>query len=139
MCIISTRNLKSVKNSDLKRYIKTAINLNKFQGGVETFPPVGTRILKKQVCNTSYYFLHFEARILKGISVLSKILYVFIILSSLKNGISACLIFILNCVYSKSYSQEKEVAWATPNSMNKLYPMYGTMHHQSNTTAVVFM
>lgn len=63
------------------------------------------------------------------------ILYIIIVSS---NHYQFLFVFILNGVYNKSYPQEKEVALATPNSINKLYPMYDMMHEESNTTVVVF-
>lgn len=63
------------------------------------------------------------------------ILYIIIVSSNHYQFLS---VFILNGVYNKSYPQEKEVALATPNSINKLYPMYDMMHEESNTTVVVF-
>ena len=53
--------------------------------------------------------------------------------------LSVLSVFVLNGVCNKSYSQEKEVAWATPNLVNKLCHMHDTMRKQNNTTAVVFM
>ena len=109
--------------------------MGKFQGDLETFPPVDMRTLKDQVRNISYCFLHFETRLLKGISVLSMVLYIFIVSSKHYRFLP---VFFFFFVYNKSYSREKEVARTTPNSMNKLYPMYDMMYEENNTTVVVF-
>ena len=71
--------------------------------------------IKNQVCDISYYYLHFEIRVLKYISVLSRLLDIFIISQKSYQFLS---IFILNGVYNNSHSREKEVAWATTNSTN---------------------
>ena len=52
--------------------------MDKFEGEEETFLPVPMWRLNIQVCDISYYNLPFETRVLKGISVLSMISYVFI-------------------------------------------------------------
>ena len=79
--------------------------MGKFQGDVETFPPVDMRTFKDEVRNISYCFLHFETRLLKGISVLPMVLYTFIVSSNYQ----FLPVFILNGVYNKSYSQKRKL------------------------------
>ena len=130
ICIFSTKELKSVTKLRLKEVHQDCHKFGQDSRWGRNIPSSSDVDIKN---SSMWYILLLSAFWNKGTkrhhSFIYDIKYIYQFLS----------VFISNGVYNRSLSQEKEVAWATPNSMNKLYIMYDAMHKQNNSIAVVIM